>query len=64
MNTNAMKSSIQGRDGRDGQPGKDGSPGTPGRDGKDFASLNLLREAINETVQRGLCDIYLVVSLF
>ena len=40
----------QGADGRDGRPGQ---PGAPGKDGRDFTSMALLRDAIQENVQRG-----------
>ena len=35
------------------QQGRDGKDGLPGRDGKDFASLNILRDIVNETVVKG-----------
>mgnify|MGYP001793475712 CR=1 FL=1 len=40
----------QGADGRDGRPGQ---PGAPGKDGRDFTSMALLRDAIQENVQKG-----------
>lgn len=38
-----------------GKDGRDGRDGSPGRDGKDFASLDLLRGVVNETVMKGKC---------
>ena len=53
---------TQGRGGRDGHPCQSGMTGdniilgkygSPGKDGDDFSSLQLLREAIKETVVKG-----------
>ena len=47
---------LQGADGGDGRPGQPGAPGAtgaPGKDGKDFTSMTLLRDAIQENVQKG-----------
>ena len=53
---------FQGADGRDGRPGQPGAPGAtgaagatgaPGKDGRDFTSMALLRDAIQENVQKG-----------
>ena len=50
---------LQGADGRDGRPGQPGAPGAagatgaPGKDGRDFTSMALLRDAIQENVQKG-----------
>ena len=47
---------LQGADGGDGRPGQPGAPGAtgaPGKEGKDFTSMTLLRDAIQENVQKG-----------
>ena len=48
----------QGADGRDGRPGQPGAAGGPGKDGRKFTSMALLRDAIQDNVQKGKSYIF------